>query len=89
MEAWLSRDPVRRLETYLRDRGLVEDADLARIAAEAKQRAAELRDAVAGEPASDPAELFEHVYAQPSHSLVAQREFLLAEIADADEDGEA
>jgi 2-oxoisovalerate dehydrogenase E1 component alpha subunit len=89
VEAWLGRDPVRRLETYLRDRGLLGDADLARIAAEAKQRAAELRDAVAGESASDPAQLFAHVYAQPSRSLVAQREFLLAEIADADEGGEA
>src|SRR5580693_3742361 len=40
VEAWLARDPIRRLETYLRDRGLLDDADLAAIGAQAEQLAA-------------------------------------------------
>jgi hypothetical protein len=37
---------------------------------------------MSGEADQDPAELFAHVYAQPTPALAAQREFLLAEIAD-------
>jgi len=82
VEAWLSRDPLRRMEAYLRGRGLLDDAGLARITAEADRLAAQVREALGSEPAADPAELFDHVYARPTRSLAAQREFLLAEIAD-------
>jgi len=82
VEGWLARDPLRRLETYLRDRGLLDDAALAGISAEAEQRAAQVRQAMSGDADQDPAELFAHVYAQPTPALAAQREFLLAEIAD-------
>ena len=78
VQAWLARDPLLRLETYLR----LDDAALARIGAEAEQRAADLRQAVSGEPDQDPAELFAHVYAEPTTALAAQREFLLAEMGD-------
>jgi 2-oxoisovalerate dehydrogenase E1 component alpha subunit len=40
-----------------------------------------VREAMAGPPDQDPAELFAHVYAEPTAALAAQREFLLAEIA--------
>ena len=82
VEGWLARDPLRRLETYLRDRGLLDDAAVAEISAAAEQRAAQVRQAMSGEADQDPAELFAHVYAQPTPALAAQREFLLAEIAD-------
>ena len=41
-----------------------------------------MREAMSGEVNQDPAELFAHVYAEPTAALAAQREFLLAEIAD-------
>jgi 2-oxoisovalerate dehydrogenase E1 component alpha subunit len=82
VDAWLARDPLRRLESYLRGRGLLDDAGLAAISADAERRAARVREAMSGEPDQDPAELFAHVYAQPTAALAAQREFLLAEIAD-------
>ena len=82
VQAWLARDPLRRLERYLRGRGLLDDAGLAAIGADAEQRAAEVRQAMSGDPEQDPAELFAHVYAEPTANLAAQREFLLAEIAD-------
>ncbi|HEY1914879.1 MAG TPA: pyruvate dehydrogenase (acetyl-transferring) E1 component subunit alpha [Streptosporangiaceae bacterium] len=82
VQAWLARDPLTRLEACLRGRGLLDDADQARFAAAAEQQAAELRAAMASEAAADPAELFEHVYAEPTRALAAQRDFLLAEIAE-------
>ena len=81
VQAWLARDPLRRLEIYLRGRGLLDDAGLAGLSADAERRAAQVREAMSGDPDQDPAELFAHVYAQPTPNLAAQREFLLAEIA--------
>jgi 2-oxoisovalerate dehydrogenase E1 component alpha subunit len=82
VQAWLARDPLARLEAYLRGRGLLDDADLARFGAAAEQQAAGLREAMAGEAAADPEDLFAHVYAEPTRALAAQRDFLLAEIAE-------
>ena len=81
VEAWLDRDPLRRLETYLRGRKLVDDGDLGRFGAEAEQLAAKVRAAMSGDMIADPAELFAHVYAEPTPALAAQREFLFAELA--------
>jgi pyruvate dehydrogenase E1 component alpha subunit len=79
--AWLARDPLARLETCLRARGLLGDADVAGFGAEAEQRAAGLREAMSGEMNVEPADLFAHVYAGPTQSLAAEQEFLLAELA--------
>lgn len=78
---WLDRDPLSRLETYLRGRNLIDDADLAEFGAEAELRAADVRAAMNTDMDADPSELFAHVYAEPTPALVAQREFLLAELA--------
>ncbi|MGO9672346.1 MAG: pyruvate dehydrogenase (acetyl-transferring) E1 component subunit alpha, partial [Streptosporangiaceae bacterium] len=81
---WLARDPVLRLENYLRTAGLLDDAALAAIEAEAEQLAADLRDRMNAEPGCDPAELFRHVYAQPTAALAAQHRALAAELAEAE-----
>jgi 2-oxoisovalerate dehydrogenase E1 component alpha subunit len=81
VEAWLARDPLSRLETYLRGRKLVDDADMAQFAAEAEQLAADVRAAMNRDMTADPADLFAHVYAEPTPALAAQREFLFAELA--------
>ncbi len=78
---WLARDPLLRLESYLRTAGLLDDARLAEIAAGAEQLAAALRDRMNAEPLCDPAELFRHVYAQPTPALAAQRRALEADLA--------
>ena len=59
--------------------------DLARFGAEAEQLAADVRTAMSGDATADPSELFAHVYARPTPALAAQREFLLAELADSSE----
>ena len=86
VQAWLARDPLRRLEAYLRGRGLLDDLGVARIGAEAEHLAADVREAMSGPPDQDPAELFAHVYAEPTPALAAQRDFLLAEMADEEGD---
>ncbi|WP_413098308.1 pyruvate dehydrogenase (acetyl-transferring) E1 component subunit alpha [Streptomyces sp. Inha503] len=73
-------DPVPRLETYLRDRGVLTDQDVDAVRAEAEERAAALRTRMAAESPLDPLELFEHVYAEPTPQLLEQRDQLAAEL---------
>ncbi|WKU08446.1 pyruvate dehydrogenase (acetyl-transferring) E1 component subunit alpha [Micromonospora sp. HUAS LYJ1] len=88
VEAWRDRDPVARLEAYLRSRGELDDAAVAQVAAEAEAYAADLRERMHTQPTVDPLSLFEHVYAEPTPHLVEQREMVRAELA-ADAEGDA
>ena len=56
VEAWRDRDPVARLETYLRARGVLDDAAVAAIAEEAEAYAADLRERMNAQPAGRPAQ---------------------------------
>ena len=85
VSAWLERDPIARLEAHLRAAGLLDDAAAGRLAAEAERLAEEVRTRMNADPSIDPAELFEHVYAQPTAALERQRTALLAELADLEE----
>jgi 2-oxoisovalerate dehydrogenase E1 component alpha subunit len=78
--AWLERDPITRLEAYLRNNRLLDDEAAGRLAAEAEQLAREVRDRMNADIPADPAELFEHVYARPTAALERQRAALLAEL---------
>ena len=80
VRSWLERDPIARLEAYLRAQRLLDDQAADRLAAEAEQLAAELRDDMNSDVSADPAELFEHVYARPTAALERQRATLLAEL---------
>jgi 2-oxoisovalerate dehydrogenase E1 component alpha subunit len=85
--AWLERDPIARLGAYLRAGGLLDDPEpgnpgAGRLAAEAERLAEELRMRLNADVATDPAELFEHVYARPTAALERQRAALLAELAE-------
>ncbi|MFI2647898.1 pyruvate dehydrogenase (acetyl-transferring) E1 component subunit alpha [Micromonospora fulviviridis] len=81
VEAWRDRDPIARLEAYLRNRGVLDDAAVAAIAEEAEAYAAALRDRMNAQPEVDPLSLFDHVYAEPTPQLVEQREQVRAELA--------
>jgi pyruvate dehydrogenase E1 component alpha subunit len=82
VQGWLARDPIARLDAYLRAQDLLDDAAADRLAAEAERLAGNVRDRLNAEVPVDPAELFEHVYAQPTAALERQRATLLAEIAE-------
>jgi 2-oxoisovalerate dehydrogenase E1 component alpha subunit len=81
VDAWVGRDPIARLETYLREAGTLDDAAVEQIRAEAEAFAADLRARMNVEPTVDPLALFDHVYAQPTPQLVEQREQVRAELA--------
>ena len=83
VRGWLERDPIARLEAYLRAEGLLGDAAAGRLETEAEQLAARLRDRMNTDVGADPAELFEHVYARPTAALERQRAALLAELEEA------
>ena len=78
--AWLERDPITRLEAYLRTSGLLDDAAAGRLAAEAERLAEDTRQCMNADVSLDPAELFEHVYTRPTAALERQRAALLAEL---------
>lgn len=79
-DAWRRRDPIARLETYLRRRGHLSDEDVAAAAAEAEEFAAGLRTAMNADPKPAPLGLFDHVYGTPTPQLDEQRAVLRAEI---------
>jgi 2-oxoisovalerate dehydrogenase E1 component alpha subunit len=81
VERWRRADPVARFERYLRHEGLLDDAGVATVAAEAEEFAASLRDRMNAEPELDPADLFTHVYAKPTPQLREQAAELAAELA--------
>jgi 2-oxoisovalerate dehydrogenase E1 component alpha subunit len=82
VQAWLGRDPIARFETYLRTARLLGQQATDQIAAEAEQLAERTRDRMSQDADLDPADLFAHVYAQPTAALERQRAALLAEIGD-------
>lgn len=83
VEVWKTRDPIARLERYLKAEGALDDELNKSIEDESERIAAAMRDAMNAEPALDPMELFEHVYSEPRASLVEQRDALKAELDDA------
>ncbi|GAA3201363.1 pyruvate dehydrogenase (acetyl-transferring) E1 component subunit alpha [Nonomuraea roseoviolacea] len=82
VERWEAADPLARLETYLRERGLL-DADAVGAAHEAAEKfAARVREDMNADPEADPFELFEHVFAEATPQLREQRALLASELED-------
>ncbi len=80
VSTWLARDPIARLEAYLRASRLLDHAAAGQLAADAERLAEDLRQRMNQEVSADPAELFEHVYAEQTPVLERQRAALLAEL---------
>ena len=80
VQAWLARDPIARLEAYLRAKRLLDDGSAERLAAAAERLAEEVRQRLNKDVHVDPGELFDHVYARPTAALERQRAALLAEL---------
>lgn len=78
---WSARDPIARYRTYLQQLGVLTERVEQRVQARSARMRAELRDAVVGAPDPDVGELFDHVYAEITPELSAQRAQLRAELA--------
>jgi 2-oxoisovalerate dehydrogenase E1 component alpha subunit len=74
-ESWRRRDPIARMETYLRARG-ASDAFFADVAAESQAVADDVRTRTNALGGIDTALMFDHVYSEPHPLVEAQREWL-------------
>jgi pyruvate dehydrogenase E1 component alpha subunit len=77
---WRAADPLPRLETYLRGRGLLTDEDAESARTQGESFAADLRARMNADTEPDLLEIFDHVYAEPTPQLLEQREQLRAEL---------
>ncbi|MGO4384025.1 pyruvate dehydrogenase (acetyl-transferring) E1 component subunit alpha [Specibacter sp. RAF43] len=86
-EAWRAKDPLARLETYLRDAGLADDDFFAQVREDGDELAAHVRRATLALGGADIRQKFATVYAE-AHPLVAEElawfENYEASFADAD-----
>jgi 2-oxoisovalerate dehydrogenase E1 component alpha subunit len=89
VDRWLARDPLTRIRQHLLARGLLDEPAVAALDAEAEAEAAALRQRVNTDSVHDPADLFRHVYAEPTPALRWQQQELFAELAAAADDTEA
>ena len=81
LEEWAARDPISRYRTYLERAGVWTERVEQRAAARSARLRAEARSAVIDGPDPDPGELFDHVYAEITPALAAQKRQLLTELA--------
>ena len=72
--AWEARDPIARVEAYLRREGLADDGHLASVQAEADALAARVRAGCLALEDPGPEAIFDRVYAGPHAKVDAQRE---------------
>ena len=73
VEEWAQRDPIARLEAYLRAEGMLDDSGMAEVARAADALAAEVRAACIGATTRAPETIFDNVYAEPHSGLAHQR----------------
>ncbi len=78
VETWKRKDPIPRLERYLRAEGVLDDERVAEIEAEVKTQVADAIDEAESVPRPGPRDLFEHAYAELPPELRAQYESFAA-----------
>jgi 2-oxoisovalerate dehydrogenase E1 component alpha subunit len=79
--AWVDRDPITRLATYLSDRDVLTEKERSFFDSEAEKLAAHTRDGINTDVTPEPTDLFAHVYATPTPQLREQQALLLDELA--------
>jgi pyruvate dehydrogenase E1 component alpha subunit len=76
VERWKRKDPIPRLESFLRDRGLLDDERVDAIGQSVEDEVAEAISEAEGIERPDPADMFDHVYEEPTERQLEQREYL-------------
>ena len=81
VEHWKLKDPIARLEVYLKRNGLADESFFTDLTAEADQLGATLREGCKAMPNPEPLDIFDRVFAETTPELVAQREGFAAYLA--------
>ncbi|MFN2165053.1 MAG: pyruvate dehydrogenase (acetyl-transferring) E1 component subunit alpha [Anaerolineae bacterium] len=84
VETWQKRDPISRFQTYLKDKGLLEDDDIEDLEEQIKGEIAQAVDEAEARMEAlqpDALEMFNHMYADMPPYLDMQRESLTQELA--------
>jgi len=76
VERWKQKDPIPRMEAFLRDRGLLDDERVREIETEVADEVAAAIEEAENRNRPEPAELFEDVYAEATARLNAQERYL-------------
>ena len=80
LEEWAERDPLTRLELYLKQTETWDDGFAEQIEEEARERTTRLRNSIYDADHPDPLELFDHVYINEPPQFERQRAQMRAEI---------
>ncbi|MUV90760.1 pyruvate dehydrogenase (acetyl-transferring) E1 component subunit alpha [Halapricum sp. CBA1109] len=76
VQRWKEKDPIPRLETYLRGEGVVDDDAVEAIEADVREEVADAIETAEGVQRPAPEELFAHVYAEMPQRLEQQLAYL-------------
>ena len=74
VESWKLKDPIARVEAYLRRNGLIDTEFVDDLKKEADDLGAHLREGCKSMPDPKAMQMFDHVYADMPEELVAQRD---------------
>ena len=74
LESWKLKDPIARVEVYLRRNGLVDDEFIDGVKQEADELGHHLREGCKALPDPQPLDMFDYVYAEETEELRVQRE---------------
>ena len=76
VEQWQRKDPLVRMERFLRDRGLLDDERVETIETDVSEEVTSAIEAAEHRLRPDPEEMFRDVYAEPTEQMEAQRAYL-------------
>ncbi|TVT79876.1 thiamine pyrophosphate-dependent enzyme, partial [Haloferax volcanii] len=74
VEKWKAKDPIPRLEAFLRETGRIDDEAVEAIEEDVKGRVADAIEAAESDPRPDPSEMFNYAYAERTPEIQAQYE---------------